>query len=493
MKSKVAGRSHDRRRRWSLALAYAVLLASCDSPFAPEKQEIERLDINPAVLTLVVGANFTLSAKVYGPNDLLMPGAKVFWSTQDPTVVTVSQDGLVNAVAAGTAQIAASSGGQSRTIAVTVAQKPIALVRIAPPAATVVTGQTFQLQGEALDGDGNVLPNRLLEWSSTQPTVATVNSAGMVTGVAVGQATISAIGEGRVGTSLITVTPAPVASITIQPNGGSVPAGGTLTFTATARDAGGQVLTGRPITWRSSNDAVATVSANGLMTAISPGVATITASAPNAGPGGTTPTASVNVTVLIEPVATAVIVPSPAGVQVGQVLNLSVNLFDSGGDPLSAAGRTIAWSSNNLPVATVSATGAATGVSVGSATITATITTPGQAGNVQASVQLTVSNQPVVSVQVTPNPGIVHAGYLRQFTAVALDAQGQPLPGRQIIWTSSNQGVATVEASSGIGHRHQPGERPDPGHRRGRAGIRQRDGGPRQCDQCVGHAAVRRP
>ena len=449
MKSRVAGRSRDRRRRWSVALAYAVLLASCDSPFAPERQDVERLDVNPAVLTLVVGGNFTLTAKVYGPNDLLLPAAKVFWSTQDPTVVTVSQDGLVNAVAAGTAQIAASSGGQSRTIAVTVAQKPIALVRIAPPAASVITGQTFQLHGEALDGDGNVLPNRPLEWSSTQPTIATVNGAGLVTGVAVGQTTISAIGEGRVGTSLITVTPAPVASITIQPNGGSVPAGGTLTFTATARDAGGQVLPGRPITWRSSNDAVATVSAAGLMSAISPGVATITASAPNAGPNGTTPTASVNVTVLIEPVASAVIVPSPAGVQVGQVLNLTVNLFDSGGKPLSAAGRTIAWSSSNTVVATVNSSGAATGVAVGNATITATITTPGQAGSVQGSVQLTVSNQPVASVQITPNTGFVHAGYSRQFTAVALDAQGQPLPGRQIIWTSSNQGVATVDAQTG--------------------------------------------
>ena len=114
MKFNVAGRSRDRRRRWSLAIAYAVLLASCDSPFAPEKQEVERLDVNPPVLTLVVGGTTTVTARVFGPNDALMLGAKVFWSTQDPTVVTVSQEGVVNGIAAGTAQIAASSGGQSR-------------------------------------------------------------------------------------------------------------------------------------------------------------------------------------------------------------------------------------------------------------------------------------------------------------------------------------------------------------------------------------------
>ncbi len=445
-----SGRSRDRRRRWTLALGYAALLASCDSPFAPDVQEVERLDVTPPVLTLVVGGNATLTAKVYGPDDNLLPAAKVFWSTQDPTVVTVDQNGIVSGVAAGTAQIAASSGGQSRTIAVTVSQKPIALVRITPPATTIAAGQAFQLHGEALDGNGALLPNRLLEWATNAPNIATVDNTGLVSGVAVGQATISATGEGKVGTSVITVQPTPVSTITVTPNGGSLPAGSTMTFTATPRDANGNPLTGRNLQWRSSNDAVATISAAGLLTAISPGQVTITVSAPNGGPGGSTPSTSVIVTVLIEPVASAVLVPNPASVQVGKTLNLTVNLLDSGGEPLSTAGRNIVWSTSNAAIATVNSSGVVTGVATGTATITATITTPGQAGTVQATTQLTVSNQPVASVVVTPSSATVHVGYGRPFTAVARDAQGQSLTGRAIVWTSSNQGIATVDGVTGL-------------------------------------------
>jgi len=443
-------RSIDRRRRWTLAIAYLTLLASCDSPFAPDVEEVTRLDVTPAVLTLAVGGNATLIARVYGAGGVLLPTARVFWSSQDLTVVTIDQNGGVSAVGAGTAQIAASSGGQSRTIAVTVAPRPIALVRINPPAASVVAGQTLALQGEALDGTGAILPNRLLEWTTSAPEIATVNGTGLVTGVSIGQATISATGEGKTGTSIVTVLRTPVANITVTPDGGSLQAGATLALTATARDAGGQPLTGRPLLWTSSNDAVATVSSSGLLTAISPGTVTITVSAPGEGPNGTTPSTSVLVNVLIEQVANAMIVPSTLSLQVGQDFGLTINLFNTSGDPLSPQGRTIDWNSSNPAVATVNSSGMVTGVTVGNATITSTITTPGQAGSIQATAQIIVSNQPVVAVEVVPNPAVVHVGYSRQFAAITRNSAGQPLPGRPVVWTSSNQSVATVDQGSGV-------------------------------------------
>ena len=401
-------RSSSRRRRWTLAFAYTALLASCDAPFAPDVEEVVRLEISPAVLTMVVGSNATLTARVYGAGDNLLPTARVHWSSQDPGVVTITQDGVATAVATGTAQIAASAGGQSRTIAVTVSQQPIALIRISPPAGNVAVGGTLTLQGEALDGTGAVLPNRLLEWTSSAPDIATVNATGVVTGVSVGQATISATGEGKSGTALITVLPTPIATISIEPDGATLPAGATRLFVATPRDASGQPLTGRTLEWRSSNDAVATVSSSGLLTAISPGTVTITVSAPGGGPGGTTPSASVSVTVLIEPVASAAVVPATASVQVGQTVDLTVNLFNSAGDPLSPAGRGITWSSSDASIATINSSGRVTGVAIGGVTITATVTTPAQPGSVQATAQVTVSSQPVASVVITPAAGTVH-------------------------------------------------------------------------------------
>ena len=437
--------SPDRRRRWTLAVASTALLASCDSPFEPEVEDVTRLEVSPPVLTIVAGGTVTLTARVYGVGDVLLPTAKVFWSSQDASVVTVTQDGIATAVAQGTTQIAASAGGLSRTIAVTVSQRPIALVRISPPAGNVAVGGTLTLQGEALDGTGELLPNRLLEWSSSAPAVASVNATGVVTGVSLGQATISATGEGRTGTALITVSPTPIATIGISPNGGNLPAGGTLLFVATPRDASGQALTGRQLEWRSSNDAVATISASGLLTAISPGSVTITVSAPNGGPDGTTPSASVDVTVLIEPVANAVLVPGTANVQVGGTVTLTLNLFNAGGNPVSPAGRTITFSSSNPSMASVNSSGTVTGVAVGTVTITATVTTPSQPGVVEATAQVTVSNQPVASVVVSPSPATVHVGYSRLFSAVPRNSAGQPLLGRTVVWTSTNQSVVTVD------------------------------------------------
>jgi uncharacterized protein YjdB len=117
-----------------------VLLVSCESPFAPEPERVGRVDINPTVLQLAVGATANLSARVFSEANALLTSAKVFWSTQNPTIVTVDQEGVVTAVGPGTAQIAASSGGQSRTIPVTVEQRPIALIRVTPSAGSVVVG-----------------------------------------------------------------------------------------------------------------------------------------------------------------------------------------------------------------------------------------------------------------------------------------------------------------------------------------------------------------
>jgi uncharacterized protein YjdB len=106
--------------------------------------------------------------------------------------------------------------------------------------------------------------------------VATVNATGLVTGVAAGPATITATSEGVSGSASITVQE-PVASVDVTPAIDTVRAGTTLQLTATPRDAGGNPLTGRTITWSTSDGAVATVDTDGLVTGEGNGTATITA------------------------------------------------------------------------------------------------------------------------------------------------------------------------------------------------------------------------
>ncbi|HKG95824.1 MAG TPA: Ig-like domain-containing protein, partial [Gemmatimonadaceae bacterium] len=84
-------------------------------------------------------------------------------------------------------------------------------------------------------------------------------------------------GGGGTDTSGTGGTPAPVATVTVTPNPASVPAGSTVQLTAQTRDAGGNTLTGRVVTWSSSNTAVATVNGSGVVTGVAAGSATITA------------------------------------------------------------------------------------------------------------------------------------------------------------------------------------------------------------------------
>src|SRR5439155_20427488 len=95
----------------------------------------------------------------------------------------------------------------------------VASVTVAPPMATVPIGQLIQLTATTKDANGNVLPGRVVSWTSSNAALATVNASGLVTGVAGGgPVTITATSEGLSGTAAITVTvpmSVPVASVTV--------------------------------------------------------------------------------------------------------------------------------------------------------------------------------------------------------------------------------------------------------------------------------------
>ncbi len=92
-----------------------------------------------------------------------------------------------------------------------VARESVASVAVSPPTATVAVGRTERLTATALDAAGNRLPGRTVVWSTSDSAVAQVNDTGLVTGVAVGAATITAAAEGRNGAAAITVTAARVS------------------------------------------------------------------------------------------------------------------------------------------------------------------------------------------------------------------------------------------------------------------------------------------
>lgn len=228
--------------------------------------------------------------------------------------------------------------------------------------------------------------------------------------------------------------PPTVATVTVSPASGTVVVGATLQLSASAVDRGGKPLS-RTLTWSSTTPNVATVSTSGLVTGISAGAATISATAD--GVAG-----SAQITVTPPPVASVVVAPSTLGIIVGRTGTLTVTTRDAAGVALS--GRTVSWTSSSPAVATVSSSGAtATVTAVAPGTTTVTATSEGVSG----SAAVTVSPVPVASLAITPATLSVLRGATSTLTAATLDSAGAPLTGRAIAWTSSAPAVATVTAT----------------------------------------------
>ena len=202
----------------------------------------------------------------------------------------------------GTLDSDAVFGGRSNLVAASTAsvQPPtpvVTSVTVTPPSASIAVGATTALMATVKDQQGNVMTGQSMSWSSSSA-AATVSTNGVVTGVAAGSATVTAASSGVSGTASITVIAAPpptpvVTTVTVAPASASVAVGATVGLTATVKDQQGNVMTGQSVSW-SSNGAAATVGSSGVVTGVSAGSATITAT--SAGKSGTS-----NITVTAPP------------------------------------------------------------------------------------------------------------------------------------------------------------------------------------------------
>lgn len=155
------------------------------------------------------------------------------------------------------------------------------------PAAVAVTparadfralGETVRLAAEVRDQRGRVMDAATVTWSSSDSSVATVDTAGLVTAAGDGEAAVGAAAGTASGGARVTVA-REVASVALTPSGRAVSVGDTLRLAAEARDEGGAPIPGAVFLWSSSDRSVATVDAEGLVRAGGEGAAVITAAA----------------------------------------------------------------------------------------------------------------------------------------------------------------------------------------------------------------------
>src|SRR2546430_13234346 len=234
---------------------------------------VATVTVAPTSANLQTGQTVQLTATARDASGNILSGRVITWSSSNASVASVNGSGLVTGAGAGSATITATSEGQSGTSSVTVTFVPVASVTVNPGSASVQVGQTVQLTATPKDANGTALPGRVVTWSSANTAVATVNGTGLVQGAAAGSATITATSEGQSGTATVTVTVAPVATVSVSPTSAYVQPGQTVQLTATTKDANGNTLTGRTVTWAGNNTAAATVSSSGLVTGVATGTA----------------------------------------------------------------------------------------------------------------------------------------------------------------------------------------------------------------------------
>jgi uncharacterized protein YjdB len=248
--------------------------------------------VNPTSASLLVNGTQQLTSTIAPAN---ATNQNVTWSSSNNAVATVSSTGLVTAVAAGSALITVTTqdGAKTATCNITVTQAAVAVtgVTLNPTSASLVVNNTQQLTATIAPANAT---NKNVTWNSSNNAVATVSSTGLVTAVAAGSAVITVTTQdgGKTATCNITVTQPVVlvTGVTLNPTSASIVVNNTQQLTATIAPAN---ATNKNVTWTSSNNAVATVSSSGLVTAVAAGSAVITVTTQD---GGKTATCNVTVT-----------------------------------------------------------------------------------------------------------------------------------------------------------------------------------------------------
>lgn len=311
--------------------------------------------------------------------------ATVTWTSEQPTVATISGSGAsatVRAVAAGTATIVVSArvnGKQAEARAVITVIPIVRAIALAPSPARVVVGGTLAITPTVTADAG---ASALLVWSTSDPARASVSAMGLVTGLAPGNVTVTAASVATPtvsGQLQVVVEEAPkVRGITMTPNADSALIGQSRTFTAiVAADAG----VSTSVVWRSSAPGVATVSSTGVATAVGAGVAFITVQSAVDSTIRATATFTARA-----PTVRSITVQAPTSMLVGTTGQATATVSADAG-----VSTGVTWTSSEPNVASVSTSGLITALSAGTAAIRATSTA---VPAVFAAATLTVAEPP---------------------------------------------------------------------------------------------------
>ena len=319
---------------------------------------VNSVTVTPSQVTMYMGDELTLNAEVLPSN---ATDKSLTWTSSNSSVASVSTNLKVYANGVGTATITARTNDGSNITGTCV-------VTVLPPRATSITLSQDELEvgiGDNAQLSATVLPanaNQQVSWCSSKPGVATIDSEGMIHGVSEGVSIVTATttdGSHLTAVCLVTVKPVLATAISLNKSAATLAKNETLQLNATVTPSN---TTNKGVTWTSNNPEVARVNANGLVTALKAGTATISATTTD----GTALSAACDIDVI--------------DAWVNQIVldKTNIDVYLDGTDTIHAtvlpdnATQAVIWSSSDPNTASVDENGVVTALNVGSAVITAT-------------------------------------------------------------------------------------------------------------------------
>ena len=341
-------------------------------------QPVKKITIDAGDKKVAAGSRMELDA-ICSPDNASI--TDVTWSSKNPAIATVDEGGMVTGVKKGTATIVATAADGSKatgTVMITVTQ-PVTSINITQADIPVVVGRTAQAKIQVLPADAN---DKTVTWSTSDTAIATVRN-GQITGVKAGVCTVTCTSNSNpdVSASATVTVSQPVTKIVNvnDPSELTLKTGesGQLRWSVEPDDA-----TNKGLTFKSQAPKVATVDANGVVTAVGRGVATITATAQDA----SKKQGSVKVTV-IQPVTGVAMQRDLYYVQRGGASNVRAVV-----QPKNANNQRVTWASEDESIASVRSNGTSTGLVSGINLGTTTVYTYTEDGGYSASTRIRVGN-----------------------------------------------------------------------------------------------------
>ena len=399
----------------------------CKVTVIPKK--VESVSLNESKLTLKRTRTYQLQATVLPE---VADDRGVTWSSDNPMVAKVDDNGLVTALAVGEANItatAADGSGNSATCNVSVAPNLVESLSLKDTSISLERGTSRQLTAIVEPQDADDIS---LTWSSNNADVATVDATGRVSAIGIGEAVITATtndGSGLSATCHIGVVPKGVRYLNLN----------TYEMTMKVNESALLEVEVVPddaeyshIVWTSSDERVAVVDDNGLVTARGVGQAEITVTAYNFDGSGTG--THCDVTVVPTMVESIALNMSDLELKLDDTYQLEATV-----SPVDATNKSVAWTSSDESVATVDNNGLVTAVGFGDVYITAAANDgSGVAANCYVRVVPTMVES--IALNMSDLELKLDDTYQLEATVSPVDATN-----KSVAWTSSDENVATVD------------------------------------------------